>query len=166
MVATADRVELQAIEQAYRVLGVSADSSALRIKREYRRLARLWHPDKFADNTNEQRRATERMREINNAYALAKQAPLRYRYDVRSSIATPSGEPAVRRTAPIADTAEYIVRFVAGFAFGLFVSLLLMLADAPLLAVVLLPVLTAGASAVFGDRFWYWVLKHWWLWSP
>jgi hypothetical protein len=166
MAATADRVDLQAIEQAYRVLGVSPVSSALRIKREYRRLARLWHPDKFAHDTKEQRLATERMREINTAYQLAEHAPLRYRYDAPSATTKPRRQPTVRRTAPVADTTEYIVRFVAGFAFGLFVGLLLMLGDAPLVVVAILPVLTGTASAVFGDRFWYWVLKHWWLWTP
>jgi curved DNA-binding protein CbpA len=166
MAATTDRVELAAIEQAYRALGVPADSSALRIKRDYRHLVRRWHPDRFAHNTNEQRHATERMREINHAYELAKHAPLRYRYDARRAAASTGDEPALRRTEPVPDIVEYIVRFVAGFAFGLFVSFLLMLADAPVAALAIAPVLTGGASAVLGDRFWYLVLKHWWLWSP
>ena len=158
--------ELARIGEAYRVLGVSRDSSALRIKREYRRLARLWHPDKFAHNSREQQRATVRMREINDAFQLVKHAPLRYRFDVRPVVAKSRVESAVRRTAPVTDTAEYIVRFVTGFAFGLFLSVLLLLADAPVAVVAVISLLTGGASAVFGDRFWYWVLKHWWVWSP
>jgi COMPASS component SWD3 len=56
------------MRDAYRIIGVSPESSALRIKREYRRLAKLWHPDKFPHNTAEQRHAAERMRAINEAY--------------------------------------------------------------------------------------------------
>jgi len=67
--------DLEKLHQAYRVIGVARDSSTLRIKRAYRRLARTWHPDKWP----------------------------------------------------------------------------------------LVPLLTAAASAIYGDRFWRWVLKGWWL---
>lgn len=158
--------EFARIEQAYRAFDVPRDSSALRIKREYRRLAKLWHPDKFAQNTQEQRRATERMREINDAYQLIKHAPFRYRADVLPRVAKRSVGSVVRRTAPMTDKVEYIVRFVTGAAFGLFVSLVLLMLDASVAIAMVLPLLTGAASAVFGDRFWYWVLKHWWMWSP
>jgi hypothetical protein len=72
----------------------------------------------------------------------------------------------VRRTTPATDTTEYIVRFVTGFVFGVLVSLLLMLTNAPVALAAATPLLTGSASAVFGDRFWYWVLKHWWVWVP
>jgi hypothetical protein len=166
MSTTQPASELARVEEAYRVLGVPTDSSALRIKREYRRLARTWHPDKFADNAPEQRRATERMREINDAFQLAKHAPLRFRVNVRPGSENVTVASRARRTAPVTDTAEYIVRFVAGVAFGLFVSLLLTLGDVPLSVLVAIPLVTGGASAVFGDRFWYLVLRLWWLWTP
>jgi hypothetical protein len=141
-------VEPTAIETAYRVLGVPPDSSALRIKREYRRLARLWHPDKFAHDPREQRRATERMREINAAYELVKHAPLRYRSDARSRTAALGARPVARRTAPLADTIEYVVRFVAGFAFGLVVAFLLSVGDISVALIVIVPLLTGTASVV------------------
>ena len=166
MAAVAQPSEFARIERAYRLLGVTPDTSALRIKRAYRQLARVWHPDKFAQSTTDQRRATERMREINEAYQLAKHAPLRYRSDLRSAVAQSRVASAVRHAAPATDTVEYIVRFVSGFAFGLFVSVLLLLADTPVAVLAVTPLLTGGGSAVFGDRFWYWVLKHWWMWSP
>ena len=105
------------------------------------------------------------MREINAAFQLVKHAPLRYRLDAAS-------QPPERRsgsepvgTMVVTDRAEYIVRLVCGVVFGLAVSLLLLLTDAPVAVVAVLPLLTGAASAVFGDRFWYWVLKSWWLWT-
>ena len=124
MTAPADDVELPAIENAYRVLGVSRDSSALRIKREYRRLARMCHPDKFAHNTPDQKRAAERMREINVAFRLVKHAPLRYRSDSASQTGKGRQGTGPARTIAVTDRTEYIVRFVCGVVFGVAVSLL------------------------------------------
>jgi len=162
---TAPEDALPSIEQAYRVLGLSRDSSPLRIKREYRRLARMWHPDKFLHNTPDQRRATERMREIIAAFQLVKHAPLRYRLDAASQPAerTSASEPV--GTMVVTDRTEYIVRLVCGVVFGLLVSSLLLLTGAPVAVIAVLPLLTGAASAVFGDRFWYWVLRSWWLWT-
>ena len=164
MASPADHVELESIEHAYRVLGVSRESSALRIKREYRRLAGMWHPDKFVHDSADQRRATERMREINAAFQLARHAPLRYRREVVSQPAErrPRSEPL--RTMDITDRTEYVVRFVCGVVFGVAVSLALLLSEAPVAVVAVLPLFTGAAAAVFGDKFWYWALRSWWLW--
>src|SRR5687767_2602200 len=108
MAAVRDPSELPRIERAYQVFGLTLDSSALRIKREYRRLAKLWHPDKFPPNTAEQRRATGRMREINDAYQLIKHAPLRYRADL-TRVRRQSATPPVPRTTLVSDRVEYAV---------------------------------------------------------
>jgi hypothetical protein len=160
--------ELARIKRAYQVLGVLPNSSALRIKREYWRQARRWHPDKWPHDSPQQRHASERMREINEAFRIVKHAPLRYHVDSQSTAAvrTQAGEPVVRRTAPIPDKVEYTVRFATGGAFGLFVSLVLVLSDVPIALAVVVPFVTAAAATVLGDRFWHWVLKYWWLWSP
>ncbi len=63
---------------AYKVLGVdySADSSAIR--QAHKRLAKQHHPDRFPAGSAEQQQATTRMAEINDAYRLIRDAPLRY----------------------------------------------------------------------------------------
>lgn len=63
------------VEQARRVLGVGAASTAAEIKGAYRRLARTYHPDRLTDRlegTSAQavEKATERMIAINKAYCL------------------------------------------------------------------------------------------------
>ncbi len=152
-------------EQAYRVLGLAPDSSALRIKREYRRLAKLWHPDKFPHNTAEQRRATERMREINDAYQLIKHAPLRYRANATRA-GKPVAEPPVPPTSMAPDRLEYVVRFVCGFMFGVLVSLGALVSDVPMAIAVAIPFATGVAAVVYGDRFWYGILEYSWAWWP
>ena len=158
--------ELARLEQAYRVLGVLPNSSALEIRRAYRRLARTWHPDKFAAQPPQQQRATERMREINDAFELAKHAPLRFHIDAQPGVPTPITRPAVQRSEPVTDIAEYVVRFVAGVVFGAFISFFgLFLHGRPLTLVLAVPLLTGAASVIFGDGFWYGVLRFWWFWS-
>lgn len=64
---------------AYKVLGVdySADSAAIR--QAHKRLAKQHHPDRFPAGSAQQQRATVHMAAINDAYALIRKAPLRYR---------------------------------------------------------------------------------------
>jgi hypothetical protein len=180
MASMAGPSQLARLEQAYRVLGVLPDSSALRIRSEYRRLARRSHPDTLPPDSPQQRHASVRMREINDAYELIKHAPLRFYVDAQPDVAQPDvaappvGSPplerapreSVTRTTPVSDTAEYGVRFVAGAVAGLVLDIKLVFLGAPLAVVVVLPLLTGGASALFGDDFWYWVLRFWWLWKP
>lgn len=60
----------------YQVLGVDRDSSEKEIKRAYRKLAQLYHPDKNPDPG-----AEERFKEINEAYEVLGDATKRGKYD-------------------------------------------------------------------------------------
>ena len=52
----------------YIVLGVSRDATEEEIKSAYRRLARKYHPDRYATDPDGARAAEEKMKEINEAY--------------------------------------------------------------------------------------------------
>lgn len=52
----------------YKVLGVSRDATDIEVKNAYRALARKYHPDNFADNADMAELATEKMKEVNEAY--------------------------------------------------------------------------------------------------
>ncbi|VVQ14277.1 Co-chaperone protein DjlA [Pseudomonas fluorescens] len=63
-------------QDALRLLGVSATSEPAQIKRAYRRLLSRHHPDKIAGSgatALQVREATERTRELHNAYTLIRQ---------------------------------------------------------------------------------------------
>jgi WD40 repeat protein len=51
-----------------KALGLKQGVSLIEIKQAYRELAKQWHPDKFLDDINAQRKASEKFREITEAY--------------------------------------------------------------------------------------------------
>ena len=61
----------------YGVLGVSASASQDEIKKQYRRLAKKWHPDANANDP----KAAERFKEISEAYQVLGDAEKRKQYD-------------------------------------------------------------------------------------
>ncbi len=64
------------IKDYYRILGVDRDASIEEIKKAYRRLARLYHPDRNPDPE-----AEERFKEINEAYHVLSDEERRREYD-------------------------------------------------------------------------------------
>ena len=61
----------------YRILGVEKDAGAQKIKKAYRNLAFQFHPDRNRGNPS----AAERMKEINEAYAVLSEPGKRRNYD-------------------------------------------------------------------------------------
>lgn len=60
--------------------------SAAKIKKEYRLLVKKFHPDNFITNLNAMENATEKMKALNEAYSLVKNAPLQKEEDPSDSI--------------------------------------------------------------------------------
>src|SRR4028119_1914493 len=56
------------INRCYEILEIEPGSSLEEIKRAYRDLAFVWHPDRFAHNDRLQQKAHQRFTEINEAY--------------------------------------------------------------------------------------------------
>jgi curved DNA-binding protein CbpA len=56
------------INRCYEILEIEPGASLEEIKRAYRDLAFVWHPDRFAHNDRLQQKAQQRLTEINQAY--------------------------------------------------------------------------------------------------
>jgi len=67
----------------YETLGIPKEASAERIKRSYRKLVKLYHPDQFPSRSREQGEAEKRMRDINVAYSILSKPLSRTRYDAK-----------------------------------------------------------------------------------
>src|ERR687887_1907693 len=87
----ADEVRREWFEKDYyQVLGVPKNASAADIKKAYRKLAKLHHPDANPGN----KEAEERFKDISAAYDVLGDAPRRKEYDeVRDMVASGAGNP-------------------------------------------------------------------------
>jgi hypothetical protein len=56
---------------AFALLGVPPQASTATIREAYRDLIKVWHPDRFAGDARLQAKATERTRDLNQAYEVA-----------------------------------------------------------------------------------------------
>ena len=65
----------------YRILGITPDADQKTIKAAYRQLARKYHPDTRNDDASD-----ERMKEINEAYAVLSDAKQRAKVDRRRRV--------------------------------------------------------------------------------
>ena len=121
---------------------------------------------------------------INEAYAAIERAPLRYFVEAPSQtsrqpqkqapVQSPeTNDESTNLRIPNTARIEFWVRFVCGALFGIFLSLDLAFSgfsDASQysrsIAVGFLGLIVACgfASARFGDKFWYLILRRWWLW--
>ncbi|AFY49230.1 DnaJ-class molecular chaperone with C-terminal Zn finger domain [Nostoc sp. PCC 7524] len=59
------------IDHAYEILGLKAGVSQIEIKRAYRQLVKIWHPDRFT-NPQQKQQAEVKIKQINAAYNLLK----------------------------------------------------------------------------------------------
>ena len=65
------------INDYYSVLGVNIDASATEIKKAFRKLAHMLHPDK-----NDANNASEKFREVNEAYLILSDEEARSKYNI------------------------------------------------------------------------------------
>jgi DnaJ domain len=177
---------LAKLKHSYQTLGVPPTASAPAIKHAYRKLVKRWHPDLYPSGTHAHAEATQMSERINAAYAAIENAPLRYLSEPRVTAEPRSPAPptagillnAIEQVRMDEQTfltiarIEYAVRFVCGAVFGIFVCLLIAfyaLAGVhselePLIPVALGITIACGyLSARLGDKFWYLLLRRWWL---
>lgn len=59
------------IDHAYEILGLKAGASQVEVKQAYRKLVKIWHPDRFVDQQQKQQ-AEAKIKQINAAYNTVK----------------------------------------------------------------------------------------------
>ncbi|MBF6589389.1 MAG: metallopeptidase family protein [Ktedonobacterales bacterium] len=88
------------------MLGLAPAASAEAIRQAYRRLAKLWHPDRYATAPPELRtRAERRILALNRAYAVLSDPLARHVYDRDRRPTTSRERPSFWATAPAAPSA-------------------------------------------------------------
>lgn len=66
----------------YQILGIASDATEDQIKSAFRKLSLKWHPDKWVNGTDEEKKAAEdRFKEINEAYQVLSDPEKRREYD-------------------------------------------------------------------------------------
>lgn len=59
---------MDAVEHALDILGLGPDAKPQDVKQAYRDLVKVWHPDRFPNDSRVRRKAEEKLKEINEAY--------------------------------------------------------------------------------------------------
>ena len=86
------------VRDAYRLLEIGPDAPDEEVRRAWRDLTKVWHPDRFAHDAELQRKAEEKLKEVNAAYETIVEARAgRGWRDDRPAGGEPRGE---ERTAP------------------------------------------------------------------
>jgi curved DNA-binding protein CbpA len=60
----------------YKTLGIEYDAPLSEVRRAYRDMVLVWHPDRFANNERLQKQATDKLVEINEAYRMLRTVSL------------------------------------------------------------------------------------------
>jgi COMPASS component SWD3 len=60
------------LQHYYEILGLSIGASQADVKQAYRQLAKIWHPDRFIQNTPDKHHAEAQFKQINEAYEYLK----------------------------------------------------------------------------------------------
>ena len=80
----------------YELLGIPRVASAERVKRSYRNLVKIYHPDRFPSGSKAHVEAEKRIREINIAYGVLSKPQSRANYDAtlqEQTFSRPGPEP-------------------------------------------------------------------------
>src|SRR5208283_2172503 len=56
------------MEEYYKILEIHPNATEQEVKQAYRDLVKVWHPDRFAHDKKLQKKAEEKLKEINHAY--------------------------------------------------------------------------------------------------
>ena len=63
------------ILQCYTLLGITHTATPEEVKKAYRNLAKIWHPDRYTNNPAQKAKAEVEIKKINQAYATIKAYP-------------------------------------------------------------------------------------------
>ena len=63
---------MPSIDRCFRILGLPPGASQEEIKRAYRDMAQVWHPDRFAHDDRLRKKAQDNLKRINEAYEILK----------------------------------------------------------------------------------------------
>jgi hypothetical protein len=93
---------MDTLRNAYATLELSPGASAREVRRQFKKLVRRWHPDRFAEDPVGQAEAAGRMSAINAAYRLIQGA--------RAAPTAPPGPPAHAPTVEASEPREPVTR--------------------------------------------------------
>jgi WD40 repeat protein len=80
--------------QYYAILGLQPNALPDEVKKAYRQLVKIWHPDRFPNGSEQQEEAEEKFRQIHQAYQVLKD------YQPKTAVSTTVPEVSFTRTSP------------------------------------------------------------------
>ncbi|MCF8128250.1 MAG: J domain-containing protein [Deltaproteobacteria bacterium] len=104
------------ITKSYKTLDLKTGASINDVRKAYKDMVRVWHPDRFADNIRLRAKANEKLKEINLAYSEIKKF---WAKDCRV-VPSDTEKTTSKRSVPSVDhKAGLFLRKILGFPFSL-----------------------------------------------
>ena len=100
------------LERYYKTLHLAPEASSEEVKRAYRALVKVWHPDRFSQTPHMQQQALGKMQAINRAYAKICSASLQHRPHQEASEKTVADRRRSAKTGRIPLWALVLTAFV------------------------------------------------------
>ncbi|WP_051036384.1 J domain-containing protein [Pleurocapsa sp. PCC 7327] len=84
----------------YEILGLIPNASPEEVKKAYRQLAKTWHPDRFPNNSQEQKEAAEKFKKILEAYEVLRNHQPSANSSTAASTSTVGSKFSTQRSTP------------------------------------------------------------------
>ena len=104
------------VQRYFEVLELEPNASPRQLKRAYRDMSQVWHPDRFKHDPRLYSMAEERMKEINEAYSYLRSAHSWHRFEGSQRRHRPRATSESRRRQDVSLGLVEIAYFVAGTA--------------------------------------------------
>ena len=108
-------LNMNEVARSYLILEISPGASPLVTKQAYRKLAKIWHPDRYLNHPIQKAKAEEKIKQINRAYAIIKAHQLQDGATASNVADNSTSRPSPTKVAKVKRTPEFYFQQGMGY---------------------------------------------------